>query len=221
MSKKVAVVLSGCGFLDGAEIHESVLSLLFLDRGGAEATCFAPDQEQLHVVDHRRGEPMDGETRNVLVESARIARGKIQDLAKANAAEFDAVIMPGGFGAAKNLSNFATAGADADVNADLLRFLRDMLNAKKPIGVVCIAPAVLAAALKGTEVAAKLTIGDDAGTASAIEAMGAKHQNCPVSEFMVDDVNKIVSTPAYMYDARISEVAAGVEKLVASVLSLA
>ncbi|MHC5064761.1 MAG: isoprenoid biosynthesis glyoxalase ElbB [Planctomycetota bacterium] len=221
MSKKVAVVLSGCGFLDGAEIHESVLTLLFLDRGGAEVTCFAPDRQQMHVVDHCKGEPMDGETRNVLLESARIARGKIQDLSVADAAEFDAVIMPGGFGAAKNLSNFATAGADAEVDEDLLGFLRGMLEAKKPIGVVCISPAVLAAALRGTDVSATLTIGEDAGTASAIEAMGARHQNCPVNEFMVDDANMIVSTPAYMYDARISDVAAGIEKLVSSVLSLA
>ncbi len=220
MSKKVGVILSGCGFLDGAEVHESVLTLLNLDRAGAEAVCYAPNKIQMHVVDHASGNVAEGQERNVLAESARIARGKIHDLGQARVEDLDAVIMPGGFGAAKNLSNFASAGADAEVDATLVELLRGMLAAGKPIGVICISPAVLAAALRGTEISAKLTIGSDAGTAAAIEAMGATHENCEVTEFTVDETNLIASTPAYMCDARISEVEVGIGKLVGAVLSM-
>lgn len=216
----VGVVLSGCGFLDGSEIHEAVCTLLFLDRAGATVRCYAPDVAQQHVVDHRRGEPAPGETRNVLVESARIARGKIEPLDRADPERLDALILPGGFGAAKNLSNFATAGGEAAARPELVALLRGMHQRGKPIGVVCIAPAVLAAALRGTSTHATLTIGDDAGTAEALERMGAVHRTCPVTEFVVDEANRIVSTPAYMYDARISEIAAGVEKLVTAVVEM-
>lgn len=218
MATTVGVILSGCGFKDGTEIREAVLALLALDRAGAEVRCFAPDIEQAEVIDHWRGQPAAGEKRNVLVESARIARGKIEDVRKAQAKDLDALVMPGGFGAAMNLSTFASEGKDATVNAEVARLLRDMHAAKKPIGAICIAPAVVARALGFAH--PKLTIGNDRGTAAAVEACGAVHQDCPVEGFVVDRENRIVSTPAYMYGARLSEIATGIDKCVAEVLAL-
>lgn len=215
--KKVAVVLAGCGVYDGAEINEAVLTLLSLEQQGAQYQCFAPDMEQMHVVNHLTGEDMP-ETRNVLVEAARIARGEITDLAEAKAADFDALLVPGGFGAAKNLSTYAFKGADMTVQEDFLAFARAMHQANKPIGLICIAP-TMAAKIFGTGVAC--TIGNDAETAAAIEAMGAKHLVCPVSEAIVDEANKLVSTPAYMLAGSISEAAQGIGECVKQVLALA
>lgn len=216
---KVGVVLSGCGFLDGAEIHESVLTLLALDRAGAEAVCFAPDADQMHVVNHLTGQPAPGERRNVLVESARIARGKIQDLARARAADLDALVLPGGYGAAKNLCDFAVKGAGCSVHPEVARIVSEMFQARKPIGAICIAPAILSKALGDR--GPKLTIGTDKDTAAALEKMGAKHEACPVREFVVDEEHKLVTTPAYMLANRVSEAAEGIEKLVWEVLRLA
>jgi enhancing lycopene biosynthesis protein 2 len=215
---KVGVLLSGCGVFDGAEIHESVITLLALDRAGAEVVCMAPNIEQMHVIDHTSGE-VTGEKRNVLVESARIARGEIRDLAEVHVAELDALILPGGFGAAKNLCNFAVAGAEAQVHPEVVRVIREMVEAKKPVGAMCIAPAVLAAVLE--EPGAKLTIGTDAQTAGALEQMGIHHLACPADETRFDEERKLVSTPAYMLAGGIAEAAAGIEKLVAEVLERA
>lgn len=215
---RVGVVLSGCGFQDGAEIHESVLTLLALDRAGAEVRCFAPDVEQAVVVDHRTGETVK-ERRNVLVESARIARGRIQDVKEAKAKDLDAVVLPGGFGAALNLSNFATKGASCDVHPEVARLLREMHAAKKPIGAICIAPAVVARALGASH--PRLTIGHDPGTAKALTACGAVHEDCPVDRFVVDRDHRIVSTPAYMLGPSIRHVAEGIERCVAEVLAMA
>ena len=214
---RVGVLLSGCGVFDGAEIHESVLTLLALDRAGARIDCMAPDVDQLHVIDHRSGE-VTGEVRNVLTESARIARGEIRNLTEVSVDELDALILPGGFGAAKNLSSFATEGAEAEVQPDVARLLREMLAAKKPIGVACIAPAVLAAVLRDEGRKGSLTIGDDADTAAALEAMGVVHTPCSVAEAHVDADLGVVSTPAYMLAGRISEAAAGIERMVDEVL---
>lgn len=214
---RVAVILSGCGFQDGAEISESVITLLALDRADAEVTCLAPDVAQHRVIDHATGEAA-GEPRNVLVEAARIARGKVSDIAAASVDDFDAVIMPGGFGAALNLSSFALEGSDGTVLDSVAAFLRAAHAAGKPIGAICIAPAVVALAL-GAE-SPRLTIGDDAGTAEALEACGARHTDCAVDAFCVDEENRIVSAPAYMFDARIKDVAAGIEKAVAEVLRM-
>lgn len=220
MAKRIGVILSGCGVYDGSEIHEAVITLLAIDRAGAEAVCMAPDIPQMHVINHLAGEPAEGETRNVLVESARIARGDIKDLASAQVADLDAVILPGGFGAAKNLCNFAVAGPDCEVNPDVARLIREMYIAKKPIAAVCIAPAVLSKVLGDEKVAHKLTIGNDEGTAAAMASMGTEHVQCPVEEFIVDPVNKLVSSPAYMLAGSISEAAEGIEKTVQALVDL-
>jgi enhancing lycopene biosynthesis protein 2 len=219
--KTIGVVLSGCGVYDGAEIHESVITLLAIDRAGATALCMAPDVDQLHVVNHQTGEVAEGETRNVMVESARIARGPVRDVAGVTPDEFDALILPGGFGAAKNLCTFGVDGPECRMNEDVAALIRGTLEAGKPLGAVCIAPATVAKALEGTDVAPTLTIGTDEATAGGIEALGSRHANCPVTEFVVDEERKIVSTPAYMLAGRISEAAEGIEKLVAKVIELA
>lgn len=215
---RVGVVLSGCGFRDGSEIHESVLTLLALDRAGAVVTCFAPDLAQPSVVDHRTGKPTK-EKRNVLAEAARIARGKIADLATAKATELDALVLPGGFGAVVNLSDFASAGAKAKVHPEVARLLNEMHAAKKPIGAWCIAPAVLALVL-GKE-KPTLTIGNDGATKKALEGLGAVHLDCTVRQICVDEEQRIVTTPAYMFDAKIADVAAGIESATLALVRLA
>ncbi len=220
MAKRIGVILSGCGVYDGSEINETVITLLAIDRAGAEAVCMAPDIPQMHVINHLTGEPQAGETRNVLIESARIARGKIQDLASVEASELDALMLPGGFGAAKNLCNFAVAGADCEANSDTARLIREMHAAKKPIAAVCIAPAVLAKVLGEQKIAHKLTIGNDEATAEALTQLGAEHIQCPVEDFVIDRDNKLVTSPAYMLAGRISEAAKGIEKTVKSLLDM-
>lgn len=215
MGKRILVVLSGCGFLDGSELHEAVLSLLALDRAGARVTCAAPDKP-FAVVDHRTRKPT-GESRNVLTEAARIARGHIEPLSAVRAADFDGIFLPGGFGAAKNLSTVATEGPRATVEPDLVALLRAFRAAGKPIGAVCIAPAVVVAALREGEV----TIGDDAGTAAAIAAMGGENIVCPVTEMHVDRARKLVTAPAYMYESHIAAVAQGIDAAVARFMELA
>jgi len=216
--KRVAVVLAGCGVYDGAEINEAVLTLLSLEQQGASYQCFAPDMPQMHVINHLTGEPVHGESRNVLVEAARIARGNIQALASAKVEDFDALMVPGGFGAAKNLSNFAVAGADMTVQPDFLALARRFYQSGKPIGLVCIAP-VMAAAICGD--GARCTIGNDAETAAAIKAMGGEHLQCPVNEARVDAARKLVTTPAYMLAGSVSEAYGGISACVKEVLALA
>jgi enhancing lycopene biosynthesis protein 2 len=218
MAKKIGVVLSGCGVYDGAEIHESVLTLLALDRRGAEAVVCAPDTPQMHVVDHRSGQVEEGASRNVLVESARIARGAIRDVATVTANELDGLVLPGGFGAAKNLCDFAVKGAECSVHPEVARLVREVHAQGKPVGAVCIAPALVARVL-GSE-KPRLTIGTDEATARGLEAMGATHVACGVTELAVDREKKLVSTPAYMLGKRISEVAEGVDKAVGALLEM-
>ncbi|QEM66825.1 isoprenoid biosynthesis glyoxalase ElbB [Geobacter sp. FeAm09] len=215
--KKIGVVLSGCGVRDGSEIHEAVFALLAIDRNGAEAVCMAPNAdfpETNHLTMQETGNK-----RNALVEAARIARGNIRDIGEIRAADLDAVVLPGGFGAVKNLCDFAAKGAGATVHPEVARLLREMAAAGKPIGAICIAPAVVAAVL-GKDKAPTLTIGNDAGTAAEIEKTGARHQECPVTEFVVDRTNRIVSTPAYMLARRISETYEGIDKCVKEVIAL-
>ncbi|XP_003359054.1 ES1 protein homolog, mitochondrial [Sus scrofa] len=223
---RVALVLSGCGVYDGTELHEASAILVHLSRGGAKVQIFAPDVPQMHVVDHSKGQPSEGETRNVLAESARIARGKIADLARLSAADHDAVIFPGGFGAAKNLSTFAVDGKDCKVDRDVERVLREFHGAGKPIGLCCIAPVLAAKVLRGVEV----TVGHEqeeggkwphAGTAEVIKALGAKHRVAEVTEAHVDRRNKVVTTPAFMCDTELHLVHDGLGAMVREVLELA
>ncbi len=214
--KKIGVVLSGCGVFDGAEIHESVLTMLEILRQGATYECLAPNRPQHHVINHLTGEEMP-ENRNAMIEAARIARGDIKDLAEASAEDYDALILPGGFGAAKTLSDFAFAGADCQVDRDLVGLASAMADAAKPLGFVCIAP-VMIPKIFGAGV--QLTIGSDDATAAAITAMGGEHVDCPVDDFVVDEQHKIVSTPAYMLAGNPLEAEAGIKKLVAEVLRL-
>jgi enhancing lycopene biosynthesis protein 2 len=206
--------------MDGSEIHEAVLTLLALDQAGAQIVCCAPNIDQMDVVDHASGSPVQGERRNVLAESARIARGKITDLSRLSASDIDALIFPGGYGAAKNLCTFATAGAECAVNPQVERIVGQMLEAGKPIGAICIAPAMLARILGKKGVHGTVTIGTDRETAAAIEKMGVKHADCPCASFIVDDRNRVVSTPAYMLGKGPAEVFEGIRQLVNAVLAL-
>jgi len=215
---KIGVLLSGCGVFDGTEIHEAVLTLLALDRAGADVVCMAPDIDQHHVIDHLT-QKETGEVRNVLVESARIARGDIKDIKEVKGDDLDGLILPGGFGAAKNLSDFAFKGTEARVLPEVERLLNEMISAGKPVGAICISPAPVAKALSPRS--PQVTIGTDEGTAQAIEAMGGRHVPCPVDAIHVDEANKIVSTPAYMLGPGIKDVARGIERLVGKVVELA
>lgn len=208
--KKVAVILSGCGVYDGSEIYEASLVLLSLDRAGIAYQCMAPNIEQMHVINHMTGEEMS-ESRNVLIESARLARGEIIDLADANPDDYDGLIFPGGFGAAKNLSNFAVNGADMVVNEQVLAFSQAVHKQRKVIALVCIAPA-LAPKIIGEGV--QCTIGNDADTAAAIQSMGGVHRHCSVDSYVVDEDNNLLTTPAYMLATSISEAADGIDSTV-------
>lgn len=214
--KKIAVVLSGNGVYDGAEIHEAILTLLAIARQGAQYQCFAPDINQAHVVNHLTGKEMS-ETRNVLVEAARIARGDIKSLEEYKVADFDAIIFPGGFGAAKNLSTFAFDGVNCSVNHDVEKAIRSTVVAEKPVGALCISPVIIAKVLGDVEV----TIGQDEGTAEAIETFGGSHVKTMHGEIVVDEKYKVVTTPCYMLDATIDQIADGAEKVVKKILELA
>lgn len=214
---KVAIILSGCGVYDGAEIHESVLTSLALVRAGAQIEYLAPDMPQARVVNHLNGAVMEGEQRNVLIEAARIARGKIKDIAHAHAQDYQAIFFPGGYGAATNLSNFASQGAACTVQTDVLKFAKDAAKARIPACYICIAPAMIPAIYEhGTQ----LTIGNDAATAAQIQTMGGQHINCPVQECVIDHERKVVSTPAYMLAENIAQAAEGIERAVAATLGL-
>jgi len=216
---KVGVLLSGSGVNDGSEIHESVLTMLFLDRSNVEIVLMAPNIDQMHVVNHYTGQEMD-EFRNVLVESARIARGDIKDMAEIRGDDLDALIIPGGLGVTKNLSDYAMSGSECSVNPDVYRMVVEMILAKKPIGAICIAPAMMAKILAEQDMSATLTIGSDKAESDDIETMGSQHQNCSTEEIVIDNENSIVTTPAYMDAKSISEVAVGIEKLVGQVISM-
>jgi len=212
---KFAVILSGSGVYDGAEIHEACMSLYAIVRNGGEYQIFAPDIKQHHVVNHLTGEEMD-EERNVLVEAARIARGNILALDKFDIDKYDALVFPGGFGAAKNLCDFAFNGSDCKVNTDIAEIIVKMHEAGKPIGALCISPVILSKVLGNVE----LTIGKDEGTANAITEMGSQHFNTGNGEVHVDKKNKIVSNPCYMLDASIVDIAEGANNMVKAIIDL-
>ena len=217
---RVGVVLSGCGVYDGAEIHEAVLTMLALDERDARIVCMAPSGPQMHVINHVTGD-VSGETRDVLVESARIARGDITDLAEVQADDLDALVFPGGFGAAKNLCDFATRGPECEVHPEVARLVRAMHAAGKPLGFACIAPAMAAKIFQQAGVSTQMTVGsDDDEAAGALRDMGAVHVGCPVTEARVDDAQRITTTPAYMLGQRISDVRAGIDRMVEGVLGM-
>lgn len=213
--KKFAVVLAGSGVYDGSEIHEATLALYAISKNGGEYEMFAPNIDQYHVINHITGEEM-AEKRNVLIEAARIARGNIKDLKDFNASNYDAILFPGGFGVAKNLCTFAFKGPDCDVNPEVETALKAMHEAGKPIGALCIAPALIAKILGKVEV----TIGQDAGTAEAITSLGATHINTGHGEIVFDKENKIVTTPCYMLDATIAQIGEGAENVVKTIMAL-
>ena len=217
MSKKpsIAVILAGCGNKDGAEIHEATLTLWAIHRHGADYQCYAPDKKQHHVLNHITGEEM-AEERNVLIEAARIARGNIKSLAQFDATAHDILIMPGGFGAAKNLCTYAFAGPECTVDDAVAAAVRAMHAAKKPIGALCIAPVILARLLPNVMV----TVGSDLQTAGNITRMGARHQKTTHGEIAVDTANRVVTTPCYMLDARVDQIGEGAERLVVALLEM-
>ena len=215
--KKVAVILSGCGVYDGSEIHEAVLTLLAIEQNGASYRCFAPNITQHHVINHLTGEVSENETRNVLVESARIARGDIEDLCELREQDFDALIVPGGFGAAKNLCNFALDAENYTVNEQVLSACQAFAKAEKPAGYMCIAPTMLPLIYpEGVQG----TIGSDLDTAAFIEAKGLVHNTCNVDSVVIDQNHKLVSTPAYMLATSLIEASSGITQLVKDVLAL-
>ena len=221
MQKKIGVVLSGCGVYDGSEIHESVIVLLAIDRNGAQAVCMAPNVDQMHVVNHLTGEEVAGESRNVLVEAARIARGEIKDISTIKVDDLDALVFPGGFGAAKNLCTMAIKGEDAEVHPEVMRLVKEFRNKQKPQAAVCIAPAMYAKIFEGDVAPPTLTIGNDKEWGQKIENLGSKHQDCTVQNIVTDKKNKIITSPAYMLGKTISEVAEGIEKAVKELIEMA
>ena len=214
--KKVAVILSGSGVFDGAEIHESVIALYAIEKQGASWHCFAPNIDQLHVINHKTGEEMD-EKRNVLVESARIARGRIEDVAKLDVNDYDALLLPGGFGAAKNLTDFAVKGAECSINTHVAGACRAFAQARKPAGYLCIAPTIIPMIYQQ---GVKATVGNDAATAAAFNALGGHHVESSVEDVIFDQQHLVLSTPAYMLAENISQAAKGIEALVEKLVAI-
>lgn len=215
--KKFAVLLSGAGVFDGSELHEAVLTLLSVTQAGASYQCFAPDIAQMHVVNHLTGEVDVEDKRNVLVESARIARGEIKVTTDLVIGEFDGLLIPGGFGAAKNLCNFAVAGSECEVAPEVIDFINEFIEAKKPVGFICISPVMIPKLYNQ----ARGTIGHDTETAHAFNLMGGQHVEANVEQIVVDEANKLVSTPAYMLAENIAQAQIGIDKLVKKVIELA
>ncbi|MEQ8318234.1 MAG: isoprenoid biosynthesis glyoxalase ElbB [Phycisphaerales bacterium] len=214
---KIGVILSGCGVFDGSEIHEAVAVLHAIDRHGSQAVCLAPEME-LDEINHLNQQPT-GKKRSVLMEAARIARGDVTPLAKVKGGDFDAIVLPGGFGAAKNLCDFASKGAECSAHPEVTRVLTEAQRAGRPLGFACISPAV-AARIFGADLGPNLTIGTDKGTADGLEAMGATHQDCEGEGIVFDNRHRIVSTPAYMCDQSIGAVFTGIGAMVDKVMEM-
>lgn len=223
MSKKVGILLSGCGYEDGSEVYEAVLTILALERAGAQVRALAPDMDQNDVINHYSGQEARGEAlgpaSSVIAQSARIVRGKVTSIGEVSGHDIDALIIPGGFGVAKNLCTFAVDGVDADVHPDVRRLITEMHSLEKPIGAICIAPVLVALVLGDKN--PTLTIGNDGKFALAIQKLGARHQETGLTDIAVDTSNKIVSTSAFMLAKDALDAEAGINKLVAKVLELA
>jgi enhancing lycopene biosynthesis protein 2 len=215
--KKIAVVLSGCGNKDGSEIQEAVSLIISLSQLGAKLSYFAPDQEFI-AKDFLTNHPLD--KRNVMAEAARISRSQMQDLKTLNADAFDGLALPGGFGAALNLSDWASKGAQCKVNGDLEKVILDFHKQSKPIAAICIAPTIIARVLGAQGVT--VTIGDDKETAAEIKKTGTHHENCPVDDFVTDREHKVITTPAYMYgEAQPHEIFKGIQGLARELMEMA
>lgn len=209
---RAAVVLSGCGVFDGAEIHEAVMALYAIDKAGWSYQVFAPNVAQHHVINHLTGEALN-ESRNVMVEASRIARGKIKPMTEYHASDFDTLIFPGGFGVAKNLCTYAFDGSDCRVDRVVEEAIIATHKAGKPIGAMCIAPVIIARVLGNVTV----TIGNDTRTAADIVKMGGKHEIKRHGEVSVDRENLIVTVPCYMLGSSISEIASDAEALIKAI----
>lgn len=213
MKMKIGVLLSGCGVYDGAEIQEAVFTLLAIDEIGAEAICIAIDEPQYHVINHLTGEEMK-ESRNMLIEAARIARGNIREISTVTPSEIDALVIPGGFGSAKNFTTWAFSGPDGTINPKVKLLIVNMINIGKPIAALCVSPVVVAKAMQDSSVKPLMTIGSDKepspydikGFSSGLEAVGSRTEMKTIHEIEIDKENKIISAPCYMMDASISEV---------------
>jgi enhancing lycopene biosynthesis protein 2 len=218
MSKKIAVLLGGCGHFDGSEIRESILTLLAIDKCGAEAVCLAPDDAQKRVVHHGKGAAVSG-TRHMLEESARIARGKVLPLDPKTITTYDALIMPGGTGLAYSFFDYAEKGRACTIREDVRETILAMVRAGKPMGAICISPMIVARALKDTGIT--VTLGSTPNVAEDMAAWGAKFKECRVDDCVVDVANKIVTTPAYMVGgAHIKDAATGIEKCVKAMMEM-
>ena len=217
--KEIGVVLSGCGAQDGSEIHEAVITLLSLDRAGAHAKIMAPDMKQLHVINHLSGKTMNS-NRNSLIESSRIARGKIVPINTVKGEDIDAIIFPGGTGMAKNIFNYALVGKDFTIISDVERITIESLKLGKPIGAICIAPVMIAKILQNMGINGIVTGGYNQQIIEDIEDMGINTKQVGAEDIVIDEVNKIISTPAYVEGKSIGEVAIGITKLVDKVLEL-
>ncbi|MFQ5560394.1 MAG: isoprenoid biosynthesis glyoxalase ElbB [Nitrospinota bacterium] len=225
MVKKIAVVLSGCGVYDGSEIQEAVLTLLEIKKRGGEYSCFAPDKEQMHVINHITGEEMPG-PRNVLIEAARIARGEIKPLAELTPSEFDGVVFPGGFGAAKNLSTWGVSGPAGEIDPQVKRVIQETVNAEIPLGLICMSPVLVAKAFEDSDTSVKITVGTDQEKSpynireisDGINSLGQQAKMCSACDITVDENYKVVTTPAYMMDNDITGIAEGIGKAVAKIL---
>lgn len=211
--KKFAVILCGCGTLDGSEIHESVMTLLAIDRNNCEYSIFAPDDNQYHVMNHITHQPM-AEHRNMLVEAARIARGQIRPISECRVDDFDALVFPGGNGSAKNLFTYALEGPNCSVREDVTQLVRTFHAQGKPIGALCIAPVMLSRILGDITI----TIGNDEETISNVEKFGSQHINTQQGGVIADKQNMVFTTPCYMLPARISDIADCAENLIESIL---
>ncbi|NVK28443.1 MAG: isoprenoid biosynthesis glyoxalase ElbB [Flavobacteriia bacterium] len=225
---KIAVLLHGSGVYDGTEIHEAVLTLLAIEEAGHTYSCIAPNMVQHHVVNHLNGEEMN-ETRNVLIESARIARGEITDVANVNIGDYDALLMPGGFGTAKNFTKWAFEGPSGEIQESIKNLVLGFVSAKKPIGALCMSPTTVAKALQGTEYHAMLTVGsteeaspyDISAISEGLNSTGATAEMRTVREIAIDPNLKIVTAPCYMMKASITEVRNNIKEAVNSVIDLA
>lgn len=224
---KIGVLLSGCGVFDGTEIHEAVLTLLAIQEAGHEYVCIAPDVDQHHVINHTNGEEMN-EKRNVFVESSRIARGEITKLSDIDPADIDALVLPGGFGAAKNLTTWAFKGPESEILPEVKLLLVNLVNIGKPICALCVTPTVVAKAFEGSDIHPQLTLGnteqdseyDIQGFSDGLAAVGAQPVMKTTDDILVDTANKIVSAPCYMMKTDVVGVRNNTQKAIQQMLDL-